>query len=122
MLVARAAGQRDRSALDEALLWLGVLCLGSLRSPLAPGIYVGLGGLWLLTLFASRAKRARDVLFVALGFWLIPGGPPLPNRTADVAVAFLGQVWMMLVGFRAVWQSGRSTVPEPATDALAPLS
>lgn len=122
MLVARAAGQRDRSALDEALLWLGVLCLGSLRSPLAPGIYVGLGGLWILTLFASRAKRARDVLFVALGFWLIPGGPPLPNRTADVAVAFLGQVWMMLVGFRAVWQSGRSTVPEPATDALAPLS
>src|SRR5262249_17281964 len=46
-LVLRAARGADRDSFDEALLWMGLLCLGSLRSPLAPGIYVSVGAVWL---------------------------------------------------------------------------
>jgi hypothetical protein len=108
VLIARAARQPDRSPLDEALLWMSLLCLGSLRSPFAAGIYAGFGALWLLTLLAARVERPRDVALVVLGFVLIPGGPPLPSRAADVAVALIGQILMIAIAFRAVSQSGAS--------------
>lgn len=117
-LVARAARQPHRSALDDARLWLGLLCLGSLRSPLASSIYASLGGLWLLTLFAARAARPRDVVFIVLGFVLIPGGPPLPSRTADVVVAFVGQVIMIAIAVRAVWRAETPVLSSRHLDAL----
>jgi alpha-1,2-mannosyltransferase len=102
-LVVRAARQPDRPPLEEALLWMGLLCLGSLRSPLAPGIYVAVGALWLLTLFAARVRRSRDILFIALAFLIIPGGPPLQSAPVDVAIASIGQGLMLVIAFRAVW-------------------
>ena len=74
-LVVRAARQEYRPPLDEALLWMGLLCLGSLRSPLAPGIYTAIGALWLLTLLAARMHRSRDIVFMVLAFLIIPGSP-----------------------------------------------
>jgi hypothetical protein len=109
-LAARAARQVDRSFFDEALLWMGLLCLGSLRSPLAPGIYAAVGALWLLTLFAARAPRKRDIAFIVLAFLLIPGGPPLPSAPVDIALAFAGQVLMFAIALRAVWGWERKVV------------
>jgi hypothetical protein len=102
-LVLRAARHADRTPLEEAMLWMGMLCLGSLRSPLAPGVYVSVGALWLLTLFAARVCRARGVILIALGFLIIPGLPPLPSAPVDIALAFAGQLMMLAIAFRAVW-------------------
>jgi hypothetical protein len=101
-LVVRAARRRELSAFGEALLWMGLLCLGSLRSPLAPGIYVSVGALWLMLLLAARAHRSRDVVFIILGFAIIPGPPPLPTPVLDVAVAFLGQLAFVALAVHAV--------------------
>jgi hypothetical protein len=104
-LVIRAARRPDRGSFDEALLWMGLLCLGSLRSPLAPGIYVSIGAVWLLTLFAARFHRPRDIAFVAIAFLILPGPPKLPSAPIDIAVALAGQLIMLAVAGRAVWGS-----------------
>jgi hypothetical protein len=106
-LVLRAARQPDRGSFDEALLWMGLLCLGSLRSPLAPGVYVSIGAVWLLTLFAARFHRPRDIAFVAIAFLILPGSPRLPSAPVDIAVALAGQFIMLAVAGRAVWGPSR---------------
>jgi hypothetical protein len=102
-LVVRAARHEGCAPLDQAMLWMGLLCLGSLRSPLAPGVYVSVGALWLLTLFAARIRRAREVVFIVLAFLIIPGLPPIASAPVDVALAFAGQFMMLAIAFRAVW-------------------
>jgi hypothetical protein len=109
-LVVRAARQTEHTSFDEALLWLGLLCLGSLRSPLAPGIYVAIGGVWLLILLATRFHRPRDIALIVIAFLILPGPPRLPSATADVLVALAGQIVMLAVAFRSVWgQTNTST-------------
>jgi hypothetical protein len=103
-LVVRAAGQTERTSFDEALLWLGLLSLGSLRSPLAPGIYVAIGGVWLLMLLAARFHRPRDVVLVVLAFLILPGPPRLPNAAADIAIVMVGQLVMLTMAFLVVWR------------------
>jgi hypothetical protein len=102
-LTWRVSRLDDRAPLDEALAWMGLLCLGSLRSPLAPGVYVSFGALWLLMLIAPRIHRKRDVAAIVLGFVVIPGGPPLPgNVPVDIALAFVGQALMIALGVLAL--------------------
>jgi hypothetical protein len=100
-LVALAARAGDLAPLDEAQLWLGLLCLGSLRSPLAPGIYVAVGAQWLVTLLLARARQRREVAFLVFAFLLMPGLPRLPAKL-DVAVALLGQAILLAIALRAV--------------------
>jgi hypothetical protein len=106
-LVVRAARQADRSPLDEALLWMGLLCLGSLRSPLAPSVYVVVGGIWLLMLLSARFHRPRDIALVALAFLLMPGPPRMPNPALDIALVFIGQALMFALSVFAVVGSRR---------------
>jgi Glycosyltransferase family 87 len=108
-LVVRAARTEDRDPLGEALLWMGLLCLGSLRSPLAPSIYVAVGAIWLLMLLAARFHRPRDIALIVLAFFVIPGPPKLPSPAVDVAVVFVGQLAMLALALWAVW--GRAAEP-----------
>jgi hypothetical protein len=103
-LVVRVGRQGELAPLDEALVWLGLLCLGSLRSPLAPGIYVSVGALWLLVLVAARVRRKRDVALIVLAMLIVPGPPPLPDPVVDIAVAFVGQAIMVAVAVACVWR------------------
>lgn len=110
VLVVRAARQSDRPPLDEALLWMGLLCLGSLRSPLAPSVYVAVGAIWLLMLLLARFHRPRDIALGVLAFLLIPGPPRMPNPPLDIALVFVGQLIMVAVSLFAVMGShGRAT-------------
>ena len=102
-LVVRAARQPERASLDDATLWMGLLCLGSLRSPLAPGIYVAVGAVWLLMLLAIRFHRPRDLVLIVLAFLIVPGPPRLPSVQTDIAVVLAGQFVMLGVAFWAVW-------------------
>lgn len=110
-LVVRAARQPELAPFDEALLWMGLLCLGSLRSPLAPGIYVAVGGVWLLMLLASRFHRPRDIVLIVLAFLILPGPPRLPTAAADIAVVLVSQLVMMGVAFFVVRRSTETPAP-----------
>jgi hypothetical protein len=102
-LVIRAAGQAERTPFEEALLWLSLLCLGSFRSPLAPGIYVAIGPVWLLLLLLARFHRPRDIALGVLAFLILPGPPPLP-KVADVIVVLVAQAIMLAI---ALWAAVR---------------
>jgi len=104
------------------VVWLALLNLAALRSPLAPSAYVTAPVLWLLALLAAEV-RSRYWMAMALGVaWtLIMGPPPLPDKV-DLVVTMLGQV---LVVATSVWallhfptrtseKSTRATVPMPA--------
>ena len=102
-LVVHAARRRVGDRLAEASIWLGLLNLGSLRSPLAPSGYVTLGALWLLTLFAARARRPREVALIVVAWIVIPGGPPLSSAPWDIALRFIGQLAMIALSVYGVW-------------------
>ncbi|MGZ3425655.1 MAG: glycosyltransferase family 87 protein, partial [Polyangia bacterium] len=101
-LVVWAARRSDDDRLAQAMAWLALLSLGSLRSPLAPNLYVGVGALWLLTLLAARVRRAREVVLIVLAWLVIPGIPPLARAAPDIAVAFVGQLAMVAVALVAL--------------------
>jgi hypothetical protein len=102
-LVVRAARQPDRDPLGEALLWMALLCLGSLRSPLAPGVYVSVGAVWLLVLLLARFHRPRDMALAALAFLIIPGPPRLSSPAVDIGLVVVGQAMMLAIAFFAAW-------------------
>ena len=96
------AGRGAQGRLAESRVWLSLLTLGALRSPLAPP-YVSLSTLWLLTLLAGevRGRTSRVVAFVVA--WLLIMGPPPLTGAPEFLVSFLGQlvglgvcVWALL--------------------------
>src|SRR5262249_46084294 len=54
LALAWIAGRRAPERLRDARIWLGLLSLAALRSPLAPSAYVTLSMLWLLTISAGE--------------------------------------------------------------------
>jgi hypothetical protein len=100
--LAWMAGLRPPEPLKDARIWLGLLSLAALRSPLAPSAYVTLSMLWLLTIFAGdlRGHPARVVALVLA--WLVIMGPPPLEGPVEFAVGFLGQLVGIAVCVRAV--------------------
>lgn len=94
VIAARRAGPRD------AVAWLAVLCVATLRSPFAP-TYAMIATLWLLSVWAGELapRRWRSAL-IAVCWILLQGAPPLgseaiqaaatlPAQTAAIAIAVL---------------------------------
>jgi len=84
------AGTLDRRS--QVMLWIGLLSLASLRSPVAPSAYVTAPFLWLLALLAADVGGSYTMaLAVGVAWAVIMGPPPLPDRI-DVFVGLLGQM------------------------------
>ena len=85
-------GTRDRTG--DAVLWLGILCLATLRSPFAPN-YTGLGSLWLLAILPARRRWPVVVAWILLQGFPPIGGPAmaammsLPSQIATIAIALV---------------------------------
>jgi hypothetical protein len=87
----------------DAVVWLGILCLATLRSPFAP-TYTAVGTLWLLSIAVGAATPRRWLTtLVAIAWVLLQGFPPvfsaggnalasLPSQAATIAIAVLA-VW-----------------------------
>jgi hypothetical protein len=122
----RARGAESRLARAE--LWLALLNLAALRSPVAP-IYVVAASLWLLSLLAGEI-RGRVALGAALAFaWLLLSGtPPLPDRV-DLGVNLVAQgllmalsLWVALRGSPAGSESAPPSVISRLTEANRPAA
>lgn len=71
----------DSSRLIKSQVWIAVLVLASLRSPIAPSAYVVVPALFLLALLAGEIHGRIIYGFSFLIAWiLIMGVPPLPDR------------------------------------------
>jgi alpha-1,2-mannosyltransferase len=102
-LAWRAHVERSDKRL-QVLIWLGLLNLAALRSPVAPSAYVTGPMLWLLALLAPEVKgRYPRAIALVVGWVLIMGPPPLPDR-ADLLVGLAGQALALALG---VWVLAR---------------
>ncbi len=92
-------GQRD------AVLWLGIVCLATLRSPFAPA-YTAVGTLWLLS---DRHRCARLVEDAGRGrvVVLTRHHAPLFGPASSALVSFPSQAISIAVAVLAVWPRRR---------------
>ena len=113
LVVAVIAGRRRLAPAQQPLVWLGLLILGSLRSPLAPNVYTAAPAIWLLTLLAVELT-GRSAL-VVVGFvlaWLAMGSvPPMPTPEGTIVAWMVGQLLMLILGFWVVLRGGRAELP-----------
>lgn len=90
IVVARKPGDRTR----DAILWLAILCLATLRSPYAP-LYTSLGTLWLMSI--ATTPRGWNRALVAIGWFLLMGFPPVGGAALATILSFPGQLVTLLV-------------------------
>jgi hypothetical protein len=69
-IVARGSRRATPPQL-QPLIWLGILTLGTLRSPFLPSAYGGLPPLWLLVLLAALSTPTTRTLCLTLAGWTI---------------------------------------------------
>jgi len=98
---ARLSGRSD--VIRDAVLWLGIVCLGTLRSPFAPS-YTAIGSLWLLAIGAGViGPRWWRPIVIGLCWLLLQGVPPLGSPAASALVSFPSQLVTIAVAVIAVW-------------------
>ncbi len=102
LLIALAflAGRSIRAnRYEQALAWLALLALASLRSPYAPGSYVYASAIWLVILAAPRAagRPWRTALVVMIGVLLSP--VPLMEEQLRIAISLIGPMVFLVLGF-----------------------
>jgi len=114
------AGRRPSSRLADARIWLGLLSLAALRSPLAPSAYVCISILWLLTVMAGELRGRWSWIAGYVVAWILIMGPPPLDGGVEFTVGFLGQaigiavcVWGVL-GTRAAPREAPMAMPSAA--------
>lgn len=95
--------------LGEVSTWLGLLVLGSLRSPLSPSVYVVAPVLWLLVLRPTRG--AASVVAMVLSFIVVIGPPPLRTASVELIALFVVQAMVIFVAVRGVVSPPRASAP-----------
>lgn len=83
LLVTVLAGRKEGGAREQAEVWLALLTLSALQSPLAPG-YVLFPFLWLLTVCRRSDGKAANAAVVALWAFLCVIPPQIPALFAAV--------------------------------------
>lgn len=88
----------------EAIVWLAIVCLGTLRSPYAPN-YTAIATLWLLSLGTS-VRHWRGWL-VAVAWVFLMGFPPLGSAALNAGLSLPSQLISIAVPIIAVWPRAR---------------
>ncbi len=94
------AARMNRPPEVQPLMWMGLLTLGSLRSPDAPNVYIGTAALWALTYLAieTRGRPWRVLLFVTA--WIFVNVvPPPPDPQATIVLWMVVQFVILATGF-----------------------
>lgn len=90
---------RHREPAQDAILWLGILCLGTLRSPFAPS-YTAVTTLWLFAI--AVGARSWSKAAVAIAWILLQGFLPMFGPAGNALASFPGQAISIAVAVLAV--------------------
>jgi alpha-1,2-mannosyltransferase len=103
-LVLTVLGSRGRSEpAREAVLWLGILCLATLRSPFAPS-YTAIGTLWLLAVTVGvMTPRWWVTIAIAWAWLLLQGNLPIFSPAGNAIASLPSQVASFTIAILAVW-------------------
>jgi alpha-1,2-mannosyltransferase len=99
-----ALGSRGRpEPARDAVLWLGIICLATLRSPYAP-MYSAVGTLWLLAVAAGVVRPRRWLTAAIAVCWIVlQGFPPRFSDVHNVLASLPSQVASIAIAVAAVW-------------------
>ncbi|MEM7436188.1 MAG: glycosyltransferase family 87 protein [Myxococcota bacterium] len=99
----------DRARLAQ--LWLAMLILASLRSPIVP-IYGAVPILWLMTLELDRVRSTWGLVGFAVSWLFVNGVPPTPNPQLTIVLFGITQLVILFWVIRPFAQS--APPPEPS--------
>jgi hypothetical protein len=99
-VVTIVAARAHRTPSLEPLIWLGLLTLGSLRSPDAPNVYIGTSALWGLTFLAVETQGRVALVGLLVMIWIVVSViPPPPDPEATIILWMFCQLVLVAVGF-----------------------
>ena len=85
------ASRLDVDRIGRVQIWLALVVLASLRSPLVP-IYGVAPVLWLMTLQLDRVDTLKGLLWFGVSWFFISSIPPAPNPVVTIALYGVAQV------------------------------
>lgn len=85
------AARLDVDRLGRVQIWLALLILASLRSPIVP-IYGAVPVLWLMTLELDRVQTTKGLVLFGISWAFINGLPPAPDPVITIALYGVAQV------------------------------
>ena len=88
------AARLDVDRIGRVQIWLAILILASLRSPLVP-IYGVAPVLWLMALQLDRVDTVKGLVWFAVSWVFINSVPPAPNPVVTIALYGVAQVAML---------------------------
>jgi len=94
-LGARTPGDRTR----DAITWLAIICLATLRSPFAP-TYTAIGTLWLFALVAGIVRRRW---IIAVSWILLQGFPPVFGQAGNAIASLPAQLISIAAAVYWAW-------------------
>jgi hypothetical protein len=97
LVLAWVTARAERTHAGDLVVWLSLLNLAALGSPMAPSAYVLAPVLWVLALLATQVRGRRLLVAALVLAWIVVvGPPPLPDR-ADLIVNLVCQA--VAIGF-----------------------
>lgn len=105
------AARLDVDRMGRVQIWLALLILASLRSPLVP-IYGVAPVLWLMTLQLDRVDTAKAAVWFGLSWAFISSVPPAPNPVVTIALYGVAQIAMLYWVLRPLALHRANTVVE----------
>lgn len=106
--IAWCAARRQGGRREQALIWLGLLALASLRAPAAPSAYIAVSAIWLLSLLGARVGSIKKgaVIAAVIAWLLLQGLPGAPSPELLIALSFVPQLVFVCVAWRAIFSAG----------------
>jgi hypothetical protein len=98
--LAALASRYRREPAQEAIVWLGILCLATLRSPFAPS-YTSITTLWLFAIAVGVRTWPRAL--VAVAWVLLQGIPAMFGPAVNALISLPSQAIAIAVAVIAVW-------------------
>lgn len=103
----------------QAMVWLALLNLAALRSPVAPSAYATAPLLWLLALLAAEIEGRYSMgTALAVAWVVIMGAPPLSDKI-DLVVGLAGQILMLALGIWILLRTQSTPAPAVTPEPLA---
>jgi hypothetical protein len=104
------AARLDVDRIGRVQIWLALVILASLRSPLVP-IYGAAPILWLMTLELDRVDTTKGLVLFGISWAFITGMPPAPNPVVTIALYGVAQIAVLYWVLRPLRPSRRFDAP-----------
>jgi hypothetical protein len=105
-LSAGAEGPRVRA--EQLAIWLAVLTLASFRAPFGPWVYIAVGAVWMLAVYAGLMRGGKRTVALLTVAWLI-----VAVYNENVYFTLVAQTVIYVACFVVAWRASAGADPEP---------